>query len=100
MYAMPELLRVKANALRRAGSADDIERCLQESLDCSRDQGARGWTLRAAIDLARHWMDCHRVADAVSLLRPLRESFTEGFDTADLRTADALLQELSAHTKV
>jgi predicted ATPase len=105
LYALPELLRVKANALRRADSANagDVERYLQESLDCSRDQGARGWTLRAAIDLARLWMDCGRVADAVSLLRPLRESFTEGFETEDLRTADDLLHELAAretHTNV
>jgi predicted ATPase len=105
LYALPELLRVKANALRRAGieNVSEVERCLQESLDCSRDQGARGWSLRGGIDLARLWMDCDRVADAVSLLRPMRESFTEGFETEDLRTADALLHELSAlrtHTNV
>ncbi|HEY0683314.1 MAG TPA: winged helix-turn-helix domain-containing protein [Steroidobacter sp.] len=98
LYQLPELLRAKANALRCIGPdhADEAERDLQEALECSRNQGARGWELRAAMDLARLWKDRDRVADATGLLRSVRESFTEGFDTEDLRAADRLLQTLSA----
>jgi predicted ATPase/DNA-binding winged helix-turn-helix (wHTH) protein len=96
LYALPELLRVKANAIRCAGKDDacEVEKYLRDSLECSRNQGARGWELRAAIDLAGLLADSDRVNDAIDLLRPLRESFVEGFETEDLRAADRLLQTL------
>jgi predicted ATPase len=104
LYALPELLRVKADALRRDGNGDagEVEKCLQQSLDCSRDQGARAWELRAAIDLARLWMDRDRAAEAFDVLRSVRESFLEGFETEDLRAADRLLLALqsASHTNV
>lgn len=94
-YALPELFRVKANALHGAGGhVSEVENALQDSLECSRDQGARGWELRAAIDLARLWTELDRVTDAVALLRSVRDSFSEGFDTEDLRAADQLLERL------
>ena len=98
LYAMPELLRVKACATRFiAGSGPNgAETSLLESLACSRNQGARAWELRAALDLARLWVDLRRPAEAFRLLKPLRELLPEGFDTADLRAADLVLQELTA----
>lgn len=95
LYTMPELLRMKACALRYS-RLDGAEESLQASLACSRGQGARAWELRAALDLARLWADLHRPAEALRLLQPLREVFSEGFDTADVRAADQLLQELTA----
>ena len=61
-------------------------------------RGARGahlWELRAATSLARLWRDQGRRAEAHDLLAPVYGWFTEGFDTADLKDAKALLDELA-----
>jgi len=50
--------------------------------------------LRAATSLARLWGEQGRRAEACDLLAPIHGWFTEGFDTADLREAAALLSEL------
>jgi predicted ATPase len=60
------------------------------------EQGTRGYELRAATSLARLWGNQGRRGEARDLLAPLYASFTEGFDTADLKDAKALLDELSA----
>ena len=98
LYTMPELLRVKACAVRFIGGSGphEAETWLLESLACSRSQGARAWELRAALDLARLWAELQRPVEALQLLKPLRDAFSEGFDTADMRAADQLLQELTA----
>jgi predicted ATPase len=57
--------------------------------------GTRGYELRAATSLARLWREQGRRGDAHDLLVPLCGSFTEGFDTADLKEAKALLDELT-----
>jgi predicted ATPase len=51
--------------------------------------------LRAATSLARLWREQGRLADACDLLAPLYASFTEGFDTQDLKEARELLEELT-----
>jgi predicted ATPase len=57
-------------------------------------QGSRGYELRAAISLAGLRRDQGRTAEARDLLAPIYGWFTEGFDTADLREAKALLDKL------
>ena len=57
----------------------------------ARLQGALSWELRAATSLARLFRDHDRPAEAEALLRPIYDRFTEGFDTADLKRAKALL---------
>jgi predicted ATPase len=52
------------------------------------------WELRAAVSLARLWREQGRRAEARDLLAPVYGWFTEGFDTADLKDAKALLDEL------
>jgi predicted ATPase len=72
----------------------------------ARRQLAKSWELRAAIRLARLWQQQGKRAAARDLLEPIYGWFTEGFDTADLQEARALLEELgeshgrvySAHT--
>ncbi|MEA1672673.1 hypothetical protein [Nitrospirillum sp. BR 11163] len=97
LFTMPELLRVKADVLRTLPGRDvgEVETLLQDALVWSRRQAAKGWELRAAIDLARLWMDQRQPARALALLRPLRDGFQEGLDTADLRAADQLLLMLA-----
>jgi predicted ATPase len=58
-------------------------------------QGAKSLELRAASSLAGLWRDQGRYAEAHDLLAPIYGWFTEGFDTADLKDAKALLDELS-----
>ena len=58
------------------------------------EQGTRGYELRAATSLARLWGEQGRRGEARDLLAPVYGWFTEGFDTADLKEAAALLAEL------
>ncbi len=69
--------------------------CFQQALDIARNQQAKSWELRAATSLARLWQSQDKRQDAYDLLAPVYEWFTEGFDTADLKDAKALLGELS-----
>jgi predicted ATPase len=63
----------------------------RRALDWAHRQGALSWELRAATGLARLWHRQDRTADARGLLGPVCDRFTEGFDTADLTAAKALL---------
>jgi predicted ATPase len=67
---------------------------LQRALDVARRQEAKALELRAAMSLARLWQQQGRRAAARDLLAPVYGWFTEGFDTADLQEAKALLEEL------
>jgi predicted ATPase len=71
--------------------AEDLFRT---ALAIAREQGTRGYELRAATSLARLWREHGRQGEARDLLAPLYGSFTEGFDTADLKDAKALLDQL------
>jgi predicted ATPase len=92
-----DLRRLKGEAL--LGCSPDCvaeaEGCYQQALAVARDQGARLWELRAATSLARLWRDQGRRTEAYDLLAPVYGWFTEGFDTADLESAKALLDELA-----
>jgi len=82
---MPELLRVKSQLV------PETERTLQKALEFARSQTAMGWELRAATDLAAHLIDRGRPEQAHAVLKPALERFTEGFETADLERAAAVL---------
>jgi class 3 adenylate cyclase/predicted ATPase len=71
------------------------EEAFRTALAIAREQGTRGYELRAATSLARLWRDRGRRTEARELLAPLYGWFTEGFDTADLKEAKALLDELA-----
>ena len=65
-------------------------------IEIARAQEAKSFELRAALSLARLWQRGGRRAEARELLAPIYGWFTEGFDTADLKEAKALLDELVA----
>jgi predicted ATPase len=75
--------------------AAQAETCFHQALDVARQQQAKSWELRAATSLARLWQSQGKGAEAYALLAPIYEWFTEGFDTADLQEAKALLEELA-----
>jgi predicted ATPase len=96
-YTMAELMRVKGELLLlqgAPGAAAAAEDHFRQALDCARQQGALSWELRAATSLARLLRSQSRPADALAVLEPVYDRFTEGFDTADLVAAKGLLQEL------
>jgi predicted ATPase len=72
----------------------EAETWFQRALDTARRQEAKSLELRAALSLARLWQQQDRRAEARALLAPLYDWFTEGFDTADLQEARALLEAL------
>src|SRR5206468_10286410 len=81
--------------LRQPGTSQaEAEAWLQQALDVARRQEAKALELRAAMSLARLWQQQGKPAEARTLLAPVYGWFTEGFDTADLQEAMALLHEL------
>ena len=78
----------------RAPDAAQAEVCFQQALAIARRQQAKSWELRAAMSLARLWQQQGKRTEAYDLLAPIYGWFTEGFDTADLQEAKALLEEL------
>ena len=74
---------------------DQAERSFRTALSTAREQGTKGFELRAATSLARLWGDHARRDQARELLAPVYASFTEGFDFADLKDAKALLAALA-----
>jgi predicted ATPase len=73
----------------------EAETCFRQALDIARRQQAKSLELRAAMSLARLWQQQGKRADARELLAPVYGWFTEGFDTADLQEANALLAALT-----
>ena len=93
----PELLRIKAEIILHEPSEaahTAAEAALRQSLGWAREQGALSWELRTATSLARLWDGQNRRSEALALLQPVYDRFTEGFDTADLKAAKALLYSL------
>ena len=80
---------------RSAQDQAEAQACFERSLNLARAQNARCLELRAATSLARLWVDSGRRAEARDLLAPVYNWFTEGFDTADLKDAKALLDQLA-----
>jgi non-specific serine/threonine protein kinase len=97
LWCLPEILRVKGELLAsRAGAeANAAEQWFIQSLDLANRQQALSWALRAATSLARFWRDRDRAAEAHEVLDQVYRRFTEGFDTADLQSANDLLRQLS-----
>ena len=79
----------------RTSSIAAAETCFQHALEVARRQHAKFWELRAAMSLSRLWQQQGKRAEAHELLASVYGWFTEGFDTADLQEAKALLEELA-----
>jgi predicted ATPase/DNA-binding winged helix-turn-helix (wHTH) protein len=93
---VPELLRIKANLLcaKPKVRVDQAEMYLRQSLERSRQQGARMWELRTATDLAKLMADQGRIEAARTLLEPVFTWFVDGLETDDFRAAERLLTTL------
>src|SRR5215831_5541921 len=90
-----ELYRLKARALLMRGASDaEAESLLDQALRIAGSQQARLLELRAATELARLWINQGKRAEARDVLAAVYGRFSEGFDTRDLKEADALLVQL------
>jgi predicted ATPase/DNA-binding winged helix-turn-helix (wHTH) protein len=95
-WCAPEILRAAgATALRDQGDAAAAEARFQGALDLAHEQGAMAWSLRAATSLAALRRDQDRRRQARAVLEPVLGRFTQGFATADVTRATALLAELA-----
>jgi class 3 adenylate cyclase/predicted ATPase len=96
-YWEAEVCRLRGVLLLRQPGASqaEAEAWVQRALDVARRQEAKSLELRAAMSLSRLWQQQGKRDAARELLVPVYDWFTEGFDTADLQEAKALLDELS-----
>jgi hypothetical protein len=95
--ALTEAYRLQGALLLQQANPDasQAEACFQQALVIVRRQQAKSWELRAATSFARLWQYQGKRDAARELLAPIYGWFTEGFDTADLQDAKALLEELA-----
>ena len=95
-YYEAELHRIKGELLLTQAVADEqqAEACFRNALNVARGQSAKSWELRAAMSLSGLWQRQRKKPEAQKLLAETYGWFTEGFDTADLKQAKALLEEL------
>jgi predicted ATPase len=93
----PEMHRLEGELLLRLKDSDAAEAriCFERAIEIAREQSAKSWELRATLSLARLLASHGRCDEARAMLADIYGWFTEGFDTADLKDAKALLDELS-----
>jgi predicted ATPase/DNA-binding winged helix-turn-helix (wHTH) protein len=95
LWYLAELLRLKGELLLQQAADQSIsaaENCFVRALDVARQQGALFWELRSALGLARLRVRQGRRDDVRPILAPVYHKFTEGFETADMRAARAMLE--------
>ncbi len=92
-----ELLRLRGMCLLSISSNNvpEAEAAFRHAIEVAKRQNARSLELRAATSLARLWQNQGKMAEARDLLAPVYDWFIEGFDTADLKDAKTLLDQLS-----
>jgi len=92
-----EILRLKGEVLLRRDDSNGAEaqQCFERAIEIARRQSAKSWELRATTSLARLLQKQDRRDEARTMLADIYGWFTEGFDTADLKDAKALLDELA-----
>ena len=97
-----ELHRIKGEMILRGSRVEasrvvetEAEGCFWKSIEIARQQAARSYELKAVISLSRLWKQQGKKAEARQVLAEIYRWFSEGFDTADLKDARTLLEELS-----
>jgi len=104
-FAEVEVLRVKGELLSQrhhqiledgeGGEIDlQVEECFRRAIEVAGEQGAKSWQLRGVISLAHLLQRQSREAEAIALLEEITAWFTEGWDTVDMKEAQALLDTL------
>jgi tetratricopeptide (TPR) repeat protein len=96
-YLHGDVYFLKGEAIggRDASACDHAEACFRKAIEITKGQSAKWWELRATVSLARLLAKEGKRDEARAMLSEIYRWFTEGFDTADLKDAKALLDELS-----
>ena len=96
-FSKAEMHRLKGELLLRRGdsNAAEAQSCFERAIEIARSQSAKSWELRATMSLARLLDKQGRRDEARTMLADIYGWFTEGFDTADLKDAKALLERLN-----
>jgi tetratricopeptide (TPR) repeat protein len=94
-YALSDLHRLQASLARADGGSGTAESHLNTALEIAREQGAKLWELRAALDLAKLRQEQVRIDEAVSLLRSVHDSIDDEDCPTDLAMAQELLAEMA-----
>jgi hypothetical protein len=84
-WAFAEILRIKGWILQCKGDTAGAQHEFQASLDWARQQQAKSWELRTSTSLAQLWQSQGKRKEALDLLAPVYDWFTEGFDTKDMK---------------
>ena len=90
-----ELYRLRGQLLNSLGQRAEAETNYHQAMTIAKRQGAKVWELRAAINLARHWINEGKCYEAHDVLGSIYGRFTEGYETFDLKEAKALLDSLN-----
>jgi len=91
----PEILRIRGELRLKQGQTELAEADFREAIALAQKMGAKAYELRASMSLGRLLASQGRREEAHSMLAEIYNWFTEGFDTADLKDAKGLLDELS-----
>ena len=87
-------LRGEVSLVSNEGNEAEAEQHFLEALQTARSQKVKSFELRAAMSLARLWQKRGEQQDALNLLAPVYDWFTEGLDTGDLKEANSLMKIL------
>jgi predicted ATPase len=94
-FYRPETLRIRGEIHLKLGRPDLAETDFRNAIALAQSMSAKAWELRATISLARLLASANRRPKAYTMLSSIYNWFTEGFDTADLKDAKSLLDDLS-----
>jgi predicted ATPase len=93
-FDLSELLRIKSQILLARHDRESAKNCLIEAIAVARAQSALAWELRSTMALARMLSENGQRDQARDTLALVYDRFTEGFDTADLKLARAIIEDL------
>ena len=91
----PDALTCRGTLRLKTGQSELAEADFREAIALAQTMSARAWEVRATMSLVRLLRDTGRLEEARAMLAEIYNWFTEGFDTADLKDAKALLKQLS-----
>jgi class 3 adenylate cyclase/predicted ATPase len=95
LYRLKGELTLQTSVQSREPRVKEAEACFHQAIDIARRQQTKSLELRAVMSLARLWQQQGKKDEARQMLAEIYGWFTEGFDTADLKDAEALLEKLS-----
>jgi predicted ATPase len=93
----PEVYRIAGEVALKSPEPDvaKAQAYFERALAVARQQQAKSWEVRAAMSMARLWRNQGKRDEALNLLAPVYNWFTEGFDSLDLKEAKTLLDDLA-----